>query len=367
MARAALRRLAPSQHQRGPQWQALPCWQPHWQDAAAGAAAWQPQVQVAPGQAVQAQRGVSVVWVFMAWTPGMDAGREWPATRILGTIAAAVLNEWADCRRMTIKTPDVPLRRRPVAGVGRVMAWPGGSLWIGTHFAQVQAHAHHAIQVSLALEGTFKVQAADWPGWRATSGMVVLPDRRHRFDAAGVAVAILFVEPNSGPGAALQARFAGTDVALLPAAEVEDAVRHLRAHYAACAPDDLLAGIARGAICRVAGDPGSAPSSDPRITAALAWMRARLAAPIRLAEVATAVHLSPGRFRHLFVAQTGTSLRAWLLWARVEQAMAVGLHGRSWTDAAQDAGFADAAHLTRTCRRMFGVAPTMLVPEGQRG
>lgn len=291
------------------------------------------------------------------------AGREWPAARILGTIAGAVLNERADPRMATTESA-AESRRRPVAGVGRVMAWPGGSLWIGRHFGAIQDHAHHAIQLSLTLESPFRVQAAGWSDWRVAHGMVVLPDRRHRLDASGLAVATLFVEPNSGPGAALQARFAGADVALLPATEAEAAVRHLRAHYAASASDDLLSGMARGAICRIAGDPRAAPASDPRITAALAWMRARLATPIRLAEVAAAVHLSPGRFRHLFVAQTGTSLRAWLLWARVEQAMALGLHGHSWTEAAQDAGFADAAHLTRTCRRMFGVSPTMLVHEG---
>ena len=91
-------------------------------------------------------------------------------------------------------------------------------------------------------------------------------------------------------------------------------------------------------------------------------MRARLATPIRLEEVAATVHLSPSRFRHLFVTQTGTSLRAWLLWARMEHAVESAFLGRSWTEAAHEAGFADAAHLTRTCRRVFGVAPTMLVP-----
>lgn len=80
----------------------------------------------------------------------------------------------------------------------------------------------------------------------------------------------------------------------------------------------------------------------------------RVATPIRLEEVAATVHLSSGRFRHLFVAQTGTSLRAWLLWARVARAVEYAFQGRSWTEAAHEAGFADAAHLTRTCRRMFG-------------
>ena len=254
-------------------------------------------------------------------------------------------------------------RKREVAGVGRVIGWPGGSLWIGRHLGPVQDHAHHAIQLSLAMTGRFDVQALAWDAPRETAGMVVLPDRPHRFDGRGATIATIFVEPNSRRGAALRQRFAGHDVALLADDEARDAVRHLHAHYDAHASDDLLARHAQGAVCAIAGDPATAPADDPRITAAIAWMHERLSGTIRLEDVAAAVHLSPGRFRHLFVAQTGTSLRAWLLWARVDHAVACAFHGRSWTEAAHEAGFADAAHLTRTCRRVFGLAPTMLVPE----
>ena len=44
---------------RGPHWQGLPCWQPHWQADSAGFGAWQPQVQAAPMQSVQEQTFVS--------------------------------------------------------------------------------------------------------------------------------------------------------------------------------------------------------------------------------------------------------------------------------------------------------------------
>lgn len=254
-------------------------------------------------------------------------------------------------------------RKRPVTGIGRVIGWPGGSLWIGRHVAQVQDHAHHAIQVSLAMAGDFRIQGAGWPEPRATRGVVVMPDRRHRFDGAGATIATLFVEPNSKRGAALRTRFAGFDLCLLPDDEVRDAVQFVQAHYEAAAPDALLLQAAQGAVCSVAGNPPAAPVDDPRITSAIDWLQARLATPIRLDDVAAAVHLSPSRFRHLFASQTGTSLRAWLLWARMEHAVESAFQGRSWTDAAHEAGFADAAHLTRTCRRVFGLAPTMLVPE----
>ena len=263
-------------------------------------------------------------------------------------------------------THDPETRKRPVSGIGRVVGWPGGSLWIGRHLARIEEHAHHAIQISLGMEGTFRVQAAGWPAPRETTGMVVLPDRPHRFDGCGSEIATLFVEPNSTRGAALRHRFAGSDVVLLSEEEARNAVRHLQAQYAAAATDDVLAQFAQDAVSGLAGNPATVPSEDPRITAALAWMRNRLATTIRLDDVAAAVHLSPGRFRHLFAAQTGTSLRAWLLWARVDQAVALAFQGCSWTQAAHETGFADAAHLTRTCRRVFGLAPSMLVQEDVR-
>ena len=42
--------------------QGAPCWQPHWQDEAATAGVWQPQVQLAPTHCVHEQ---FFIWVFI--------------------------------------------------------------------------------------------------------------------------------------------------------------------------------------------------------------------------------------------------------------------------------------------------------------
>lgn len=250
--------------------------------------------------------------------------------------------------------------RRPLAGTGRVLVWPGASLWIGHGVAAVPPHAHHAIQISLTLDRAFRIRCVDRDAWREAAGVVVMPDVGHALDGCGATLASLFVEPNSRLGAALRTRFAAADCTVLAADEAEGAAAMLRPHFRQGANDERLVGHGKAAICRLAGDPALAPATDPRISAAIAWMRARLASPLRLDDVAMAVHLSPGRFRHLFAAQTGTSFRAWLLWARAEHAVGIAARGGSWTQAAQAAGFADAAHFTRTCRRIFGIAPTML-------
>lgn len=282
-----------------------------------------------------------------------------PTWQTLGAGPWRVLNVQADLR--SAMTVDTTVRKRPIAGIGRVIVWPGASLWIGREVGAIAEHAHHAIQVSLAMEGPFRVQARAWAQARDTRAAIVMPDRPHRLDGAGTAVATLFVEPNSRQGAAIRNRFPGADVALLDDGEAEAAVAGVRDAFFADAADERLVGYSKAAICRIAGDPLLAPPSDARIASALRWMQERLANPLRLQDVAAAVHLSPGRFRHLFVAQTGTSFRAWLLWARAETAIAAATRGLSWTEAAQEAGFADAAHFTRTCRRVFGIAPTMLV------
>ena len=68
--------------------------------------------------------------------------------------------------------------------------------------------------------------------------------------------------------------------------------------------------------------------------------------------------LSPGRFRHLFAAQTGMGLRPYILWRRLLRVWELAMSGESFSAAAHAAGFADSAHLTRTSRRMFGVPPS---------
>ena len=55
-------------------------------------------------------------------------------------------------------------------------------------------------------------------------------------------------------------------------------------------------------------------------------------------------------------------MRQYRLCLRAQEAIALIASGRSLTDSALMAGFADAAHFCRTCRRMFGTAPSDLPP-----
>jgi AraC-like DNA-binding protein len=257
---------------------------------------------------------------------------------------------------------DTAPRRRAVAGIGRVMLWSGGSLWIGRDAGLVERHAHHAVQITLAMDSRFLMRE-DCAGWHEHGGAIVMPHRPHQFDGCGSGVAQIFIEPETALGRAIVQRHATAAITDLPPDVAEALVSPLRAAYRARANDATLVGLAQSAVATLAGPVPPLSAVDPRITRVIAWVRERLDSAVSLTDAARVAHLSPSRFRHLFVAQTGVSFRAYLLWARVAAAVGAAMNGQSWTAAAQDAGFADSAHLSRTCRRMFGIAPVTLIRE----
>jgi AraC family transcriptional regulator len=255
-----------------------------------------------------------------------------------------------------------PIAGKAIAGIGRVLLWSGGSLWIGHAAGYSRAHAHHAIQITLALSG--RIRLSDERGqWREYSGAIVLSHHRHRFDGVGESVAQLFVESETDYGRALAQRYAEAAISSLPSETIDPLIARFRNAYASMADDEALIAIAQRSLAILSGAEHAALSVDPRVTRAIEYLRSRLSSAVTLAQAAEVAHLSPSRFRHLFVAQTGVSFRSYLLWARLESAVTEAMAGCSWTDAAHQWGFADSAHLSRTCRRMFGIAPSMLVRE----
>lgn len=252
-----------------------------------------------------------------------------------------------------------PAGRTP-AGTGRVLMWRGGSVWISRDTGRVEPHAHHAIQVTLVPAGTVRIRGGADKPWQQARGSIVMPDHVHEFDGCGQRLLMLFVEPESMAGRHLMARHGATPVSTIDDDMVLSEAASLLDTFSRDADETRLVDGARQLVDLIAGQAPTPAQVDPRVTAAVEWLRDRIEQPVTLAQAAAVAHLSPSRFRHLFVAQTGVSFRAYLLWARVSRAIVRGVAGATWTEAAQASGFADSAHLSRTCRRMFGIAPTML-------
>jgi transcriptional regulator GlxA family with amidase domain len=143
----------------------------------------------------------------------------------------------------------------------------------------------------------------------------------------------------------------------MAAADIEPHSSALRSAYNNQASEEELEHLALETLFALSGHLPEA-TVDPRIAQATAFMATRLADPLTLEDVARHVGLSPGRFRHLFVAETGIAFRSHLLWTRLNRALELGFSGMPWTEVAHATNFADSAHLSRTARRMYGIAPS---------
>jgi AraC family transcriptional regulator len=247
----------------------------------------------------------------------------------------------------------------------RIVMWEGGALWVvdATSPAtpeprRTDLHAHHAIQVTMSLGGHFRLQTAS--SHVAGDVVAVAADAGHTFEAEGL-IALLFVEPESRSGRAIASRLFDDAAlaAVAPGLLCDHRDRIATAFRAAGKDDALFIDLGRSLIARLAGDT-RADVPDLRVRKVIAWAVQQLDGPVSLADAVPVVNLSAERLRHLFVEQTGLPFKTYLLWLRLTRAVEGFAAGRSLTQAAHDAGFADSAHLSRTFRRMFGVAPASL-------
>ncbi|WP_394830715.1 AraC family transcriptional regulator [Pendulispora rubella] len=226
-------------------------------------------------------------------------------------------------------------------------------------------HMHHAMHIVLALEGTLTVfsgKTKDSAPIRA-AGVLTAPDEPHAIEAEGVEVLLVFLEPESDVGAALRTVLSGP-VRIVSAEERDQLV----------ADTDPMSIMQSGGVAwtdRAASVLGGAPAREaprpmhPRVRKVLKLLRTMPSdSDTSLEALAEAVSLSPSRLMHAFSESIGVPLRPYLAWLKLQRAAAAIVTGMPLAQAAHAAGFADAAHMTRTFRRMFGMSPSALVRGG---
>ena len=238
---------------------------------------------------------------------------------------------------------------RPAPGA---LVWPAAMIVWGPGFTAAR-HSHHCVQLVMAMRGTLRIRSGPGDKWKTCSAALVRPDAHHEVEARGSTLLIGFVDVESELGAAFSEtirsdifpippkRVAGWRAALGPTlnqSRVEQWVRR-----------DLLSG--RRTV-----------RMHPRVNRALKYVRERLGKgeDFSLKTLAAVSGLSPSRFMHVFTESVGVPLRPYILWLRLQRGSCELMNGATATEAAHIAGFSDAAHLTRTFRRMLGTTPTDL-------
>lgn len=248
-----------------------------------------------------------------------------------------------------------------LVGAGDFVPWEGGCLLIGRALSITPMHAHYAIQVAFGLDHGIRFRTHDKHDWTEYTSAIIASRQPHTMDATHVnGNAVIFVEPETPEGRALGERLMDSGIAATADESFLRARDALFSTWRQHGNAEPTASAARDAISVLANGARTSAVSDERILRAVAYIKSHLDQPLTLHEVAAEACLSPSRFRHLFVEQTGTALRPYVLWRRFLLAWEVVVRGGSLSTAAHAAGFADAAHFTRTSHRMFGFPPSAL-------
>ena len=113
-----------------------------------------------------------------------------------------------------------------VSDAVRWYVWDGGFFAMGRAHGVVPTHAHHAIQIVLALDG--EIAACDRnERWKRGRGVIIATDVEHSYDSQDAFAAMLFVDPESTEGIWLGASLQD-EVTLVPERRVAACVEELK-------------------------------------------------------------------------------------------------------------------------------------------
>lgn len=220
-------------------------------------------------------------------------------------------------------------------------------------------HAHHWWHLVLGLEAPLRY-SSDGASFVEAAGVLTPPDVPHAIETASD-VAILFIEPSSRAAASLGAAGHGTGLRGLTHVEAAP----LRGALAA---DELPhADVVVQMLLELFGAPPAPRALEhPAVARVVRHIEAALPdGDVSLPALAKIAGLSESRLMHAFTEHVGLPIRPYIRWLRVRRAGELLSSGTSATEAAHATGFADAAHMTRTFREMFGATPSEMARRSQ--
>ncbi len=219
-------------------------------------------------------------------------------------------------------------------------------------------HSHHALQLSIGLDKEFNLRCADNKNWEVMSAALIGANVGHCFGDATGSLVNLYLDPESRIAREVAKKSAAKTYLKIEPGVIEPFLARLQQGFESAFSCREAFSLTDNLLEAIFGTKKANSVFDRRVERALEILRNAPDNRISAETVASQVGLSPSRFAHLFKAEVGLPVRRYLMWMRLRNAVRLLGNSDSLTTVAHEAGFADSAHLTRTFRQMFGIAPS---------
>lgn len=235
--------------------------------------------------------------------------------------------------------------------------WHDMALYVGP-VVPSDPHAHFCLELTLPLDGELDANLADGSRADGIGGALVGSNVAHRHRIRGRRMAQLIVGPLTRSGRALRAGLGRRPVGAISVEEAEP----FRQDLAGLVDDGDLdrARVTAHSLVRHLSPIPPEPPADPRVLRTMQRLLGEFERNSPVRDLARQAGISESHLSHLFRRVVGVPVRTYRRWLRLRAGVILGMSGWDLSDAAHEAGFADQADFSRSCREAFGAPPSTI-------
>lgn len=243
--------------------------------------------------------------------------------------------------------------------MNQIVLWKDIMLFWGRNNRAITPHSHPVVQLVVATQAHFLSKDDDGK-WIEKTGLLIGPNQSHACDARGTHILNVSIDPESTLGEWISNQYLSQERIIdFPRASISNfdfpTLTQSVEQQNWPAIRRFLEGLFEFKT------PVESVPKDERIEQVLEFIATNINEPITTKRLTEVVFLSESRLLHLFKEKMGLPIRNYILWYRLKMVFQAILKGYSLTQAAFEGGFADQAHLSRTCVKMMGLPPSAIV------